>query len=257
MKFQVIASLLALLQVLGNMYVLALVTAEEVARLPNKTNIRRRRNLAGGAGGGERREWSYRNTQIRGYRYSDNGQDYDEVCWALDGGSTRDGTSVVLQRCDKKDDAQKFHIEVYSTGKNGRPTWDEAYNAATVVNDCDYCDFGGLKIIRPKLDPGMAVSVPRAAEKAPLRIKRAKESQLSYEASIFFDLEGGELILGDGMCSYFEDCLIAVNQGLNADIGDPIMLRSGKTLFKQNEDYDVTYGIPRDDIIASWDPFGS
>ena len=216
----------------------------------------RRRNLA--AGGGER-EWSYRNAQIRGYRYFNGGKDFDEVCWALAKGSARDGTMIILQRCDAKDDAQRFHIESYATGKNGRPTAEDAYDAATVVNDCDYCDFGGLKVIRPKLDPGMVISVNRAEEKAALRIRRVKASQLSYDESIFFDLEGGELILGDGTCGYFDDCLVAVNQGLTADIGDPIMLRSGKTLLKhrQSEDDDVVLGIPRGEIIASWDPFGS
>ena len=205
------------------------------------------------------REWSYRNAQIRGYRYSKNGEDFDEVCWALAKGSTRDGTRIVLERCDDKDDAQMFHIEAYATGKNGRPTWEEAYDAATVVNDCDYCDFGGLYVIRPKLDSDMMISVNRADEKAKLRIRRVKASQLSYEENIFFSLEGGELILGDGTCGYFTDCLFAVNQGLTADIGDPVMLRSGETLFKpnQSEDDDVVRGIPRGTIIASWDPFGS
>lgn len=224
--------------------------------IEDNNNMLRRRNLA--SGGGER-EWSYRNAQIRGYRYSNNEEDFVEVCWALAKGSTRDGTMIILQRCDAKDDAQRFHIERYDTGKNGRPTWEEAYDAATVANDCDYCDFGGLKVIRPKLDPGLVISANRAEEKAPLRIRRVKASQLSYEENIFFDLEGAELILGDGACGYFADCLVVVNQGLTADIGDPVMLRSGKTLFKHNqsEDDDVVYGIPRGEIIASWDPFGS
>lgn len=211
----------------------------------------RRRNLTGG-----KREWTYRNTQIRGYRYSsDAGENIDDVCWALDKGSTRDGTMITLQLCDDKDDAQRFHIEAYATGKDDRPTWEEILDAATVVNDCAFCDFGGLCVIRSKLDPGMVVGVNRAAEKAPLRIKRVKASQLSYEENIFFDLEGAELILGDGTCGYFDDCLLAVNQGLTPDIGDPIMLRSGKTLLKPSEDDDSVYF--RGDIIAAWDPFGS
>ena len=121
-----------------------------------------------------------------------------------------------LKRCDDNDDAQKFHIESYATGKNGHPSWEEVYDAATVVNDCDYCDFGGPAVtcIRSKLDPSMVLSVNRADENAALRIKRVKSSQLSYKENIFSDLEGGEAILGNGEYNYFEDCLFVANQGL-------------------------------------------
>jgi hypothetical protein len=258
MRFQSIALLIAACQ-LGQEGTYATATATATADDENNArNNVRRRNLTGGGGGGGgggKREFVYRNTQIMGYRYFPN-DDFDEFCWALKGGSTREGTMIVLQRCDDKDDAQKFHIESYATGKNGRPSWEEAYDAATVVNDCDYCDFGGPGVIRSKLDPSMVVSVNRAAEKAALRIKRVGASQLSYEENIFSDLEGGEVILGDGACNYFDDCLFAVNQGLTPNIGDPVMLRSGKTLLHRKDD-DFVYGSSRGDIIASWQPFGS
>ena len=124
------------------------------------------------------------------------------------------------------------------------------------MNDCDYCDFGGPAVIRSKLDPSMVLSVNRADENAALRIKRVKSSQLSYEENIFSDLEGGEVILGNGEYNYFDDCLFVANQGLTPNIGDPVLLRSGKS-FLQRKDDDIVYGISRDDIIASWQPFGS
>lgn len=102
----------------------------------------------------------------------------------------------------------------------------------------------------------MVLSVNRADENAALRIKRVKSSQLSYEENIFSDLEGGEVILGNGEYNYFDDCLFVANQGLTPNIGDPVLLRSGKS-FLQRKDDGIVYGISRGDIIASWQPFGS
>ena len=65
---------------------------------------------------------------------------------------------------------------------------------------------------------------------------------------IFFDLESGEIGLGDGQCNYHETCLFVTHRGLFANAGDPVMLKSGEEI-----DNLVLHG----DVMYSWDPFGT
>jgi len=199
-----------------------------------------------------RREYSYRNTQIKGEIWKGKAPNdkVREVCWAVRKGKKYD--KVVLEKCDDNDESQRFHIENYVTsegGRSDRPLWDDFYDEATVIDTCDYCDVGTWVVIRTKADPSMVVTAHSpATENSWLHLEKTNDRNIDLMTQVFVDIEGGELILGDGKCDYNEDCLHVTTQGLGPDIGDPIMLRTGRSMahFKK-------HGDP----IDYWDPFGS
>jgi hypothetical protein len=180
------------------------------------------------------------------------------LCWSLNANATAlHDSEVSLQKCNEEDEYQRFHLEDYATGKNGRPSLEDVQSGPQSQDVTFY-------VIRSSVDPSLILSVNSAAVKGWLRVKRTKDSDLSFDKNVFFDMDGGELILGDASCRYFGECLFVVSQGIKSPIpGTPVILRDGKSLYHEsinrigaplNEVYAT--GTPRGEIVAFWKLFG-
>mmetsp|Transcript_26245 Transcript_26245/g.53789 ORF Transcript_26245/g.53789 Transcript_26245/m.53789 type:complete len:203 (-) Transcript_26245:61-669(-) len=176
--------------------------------------------------------------QIRGWAFD------QELCWKVRNGNIKKHAKIVLDKCDIKDNAQMFLTKNFVTGDE----WEEWYNEASVIDSCDYCDVGGWVTIHPMLDPNLLIGVRISKEKAWLKLEKPNMNDINVDKQVFFDLEGGEVGLGDAKCDYNTTCLFATNQGVNANIEDPVMLSTGDRM---------QHFAKHGDIIGWWDPFGS
>ena len=201
-----------------------------------------------------RREYIDRNVQIQARGA------WSNLCWSLNANATAlDNSEISLQKCNEEDEYQRFHLEDYATGKNGRPSLEDMQTGPLAMEDITFY------VIRPKVDPSLVLSVHRAKVKAWLRVKKTKDSDLSFDSNIFFDLDGGEVVLGDASCKYFGQCLFAVSQGFNEPtVGTPVILRDGQSLYRESVNRIgapllnvYATGTPRGEIIAFWKPFGN
>lgn len=200
-----------------------------------------------------KREYIERDAQIQSFG--------SDLCWSLNAGSS-ENAEITLEKCDKENEYQRFHLENYATGKNGRPSWEDV----RAQHGPFASHVGNAIVIRPKADPSMVVSVNTAKVKAWLRVKRIRDSNISYDENIFFDLPSGELVLGGSKCSYFGECLFAVSQGsMQPTPGTAVILRDGTSLYRESINrlgtpatgQGYVPGTPRGGIIAFWQPFGS
>ena len=138
------------------------------------------------------------------------------LCWEAKNGKTSVGTKLILATCAiNPPDKQQFMLE-------------------------DMSDDDLEKKVIPKVNLNMVIGVKHLCKKAWLRLETDDEDITQK----FVRVEYGRVQVGKAECDTDTTCFFVTNQSLNADPGDPVMLRTKPYLEKF---------LQHGDVIEEWD----